>query len=261
MHTRRISLVVRTQMTNNRFFQSLFCDDRRSMASAKVTARPGSRAEISEAFFNKRDLLKVNSRELQSYFDYYTEELKLLYTGISEDTWQAKSLATKVYEDIFYIVNILRQNGNARRADLYPPLRLRFLTSEDSCLNRSLNLAIRLWLMINAQEDQFGGIRHEVTCVQWDNESTLDEFVQSLFPKSRWPISPQASRLGPYFTAAFMQNVCGLKVEWTTGLQDHLRLDRRRKALKVFPYKGLLQALVECSRNADGKTYGILENV
>ncbi|KAE9382266.1 hypothetical protein N431DRAFT_507329, partial [Stipitochalara longipes BDJ] len=34
-----------------------------------------------------------------------------------------------------------------------------------------------------------------------------------------------------------MQRVCGLKIEWTTSLPDHLYLDRRRKALKMFPYK------------------------
>ena len=45
----------------------------------------------------------------QIYFNYYSGELEFLWTGISEETWQTKSLAPKTYEDIFYIFKILRE--------------------------------------------------------------------------------------------------------------------------------------------------------
>jgi hypothetical protein len=47
-----------------------------------------------------------------------------------------------------------------------------------------------------------------------------------------------------------MVRICGLKIEWTTSLHDHLRLDRRRKALQVFPYKCCLQALLSEKSNS-----------
>jgi len=190
---------------------------------------------------------------LQIYFDYYIEELELLWMGISEETWQTKGLAAKTYEDIFYIVKILRDNGHSLRPELRPLLRSRFPLSDDLSLDRSINLAIRLWLMINTQEPQFGGLRHEATCVQWDDERTLRTFFQNLFPHSRWQITAQSSRLGPHFTAAFMQRVCGLKIKWTTSLYDHLRLDRRHKVLKIFPYKSHLQALIESHQDVGDK--------
>jgi hypothetical protein len=218
----------------------------------KLTDRPGSKLEIGHALFGtvfREEQLDV----FQAYFDYYIKELELLRTGISEETWQTKGLAANTYEDIFYVVNILRENGDSRRPEIRSLLQSRFPLSDDLGLDRSINLAIRLWLMINTQEPEFGGIRHEATCAQWDDDTTLRTFLSGLFPHSRWQITAQSSRLGPHFTAAFMQRVCGLKIEWTTSLHDHLRLDRRRKALKIFPYKCHLQALIESYQDSNGQ--------
>jgi hypothetical protein len=221
-------------------------------AQIKLTDRPGSRLQIGQAFFGS-SFREEKVDAFRSYFEYYNEELVLLRTGISEETWQTKGLAAKTYEDIFHVVNVLRDHGDSQRPELRSLLSSRFRSSDDLGLDRSMNLAIRLWLMINVQEPEFGGIRHGATCVQWDDETTLQAFVQKLFPQSRWQVTSRASRLGPHFTAAFMQRVCGLTVEWTTNLQDHLRLDRQRKALKIFPYKCHLQAMIESHQNSSDK--------
>lgn len=219
-------------------------------AQNKLAGRPSSRFQIAQAFFGPI-VRKEQVDGLQRYFIYYNEELELLRRGISEDSWQINGLAIKTYEDIFYMVDLLRDNGDSRRPELRQRMSLRFHPSDDLGLNRSINLAIRLWLMINTQEPEFGGLRHEATFIQWDDESTLLTFLQSLFPHSRWQITAQSSRLGPHFTAAFMQDVCGLSIEWTTSLHDHLRLDRLRKALKIFPYKCHLQALIDSHQNSE----------
>ena len=216
-------------------------------------ARPGTRSQIIRALF--KEALHHSSDELQSYFEYYTQELELLYTGFSSETTLASSLSITRCEDIFYTVKLLQENSGSRKDDIRSLLQASFNSSDKLSLDGSISLAIRLWLMINAQESEFAGIRLGVTCVRWDDDSTLERFVRDLFPSSHYPVAAQSSRLGPYFTAAFMQNVCGLTIEWTTGLHDHLVLDRRRRALKVFPYKGYLQALLESSKNTDGGRY------
>ena len=218
----------------------------------KLTDSPGSRLQIAQAFFGS-NFREEQLNALQRYFTYYNEELELLRKGISEESWQTKGLAAKTYEDIFYVVNVLRDNGDSRRPELRQRLSLKFHSSDNSSLNHSMNLAIRLWLMVNTQEPEFGGLRHEATSVQWNDESTLLAFLQSLFPHSRWQITAQSSRLGPHFTAAFMQRVCGLSVEWTSSLHDHLRLDRLRKTLKIFPYKCHLQALLDSHQSSSDK--------
>jgi hypothetical protein len=213
------------------------------MAQIKLTDRPGSRAQIAHAFFGTSSF-DGHLDELQGFFTYYQQELQLLRKGISTESWQSEYLAIKTYEDIFYVVDVLHSHGDSRRPEIRSLLSPRFPSSNMLGLNCSINLAIRLWLMINAQEIRFEGLRHETTSVQWNDECTLREWLQSLFPHARWDVTPQSNRFGPYFTVAFMQRVCGLKVQWTTSLHDHLRLDLQRKSLKVFPYKTQLQVMI-----------------
>lgn len=228
------------------------------MASAhiKLTDRPGSQLEIGNTFFGP-SVEAEKIKHLQSYFKYYTDELHLLRAGFSEETWQTKDLTVKTYEDIFYIVDTLKSNGDSHRPTVRSILRSKFSSSNNTGLNRSIDLTVRLWLMINMQESEFGGNRHEATCVQWDDEVTLRTFFHNLFPKSRWEMTARSSRLGPHFTAAFMTDVCGLKIEWTTSLHDHLRLDRRRNkrpTLNIFPYKCYLQTMIEAHQKSIDKT-------
>ncbi|KAL8823053.1 MAG: hypothetical protein Q9191_006223 [Dirinaria sp. TL-2023a] len=228
-----------------------------ALTQSNLTDRPGSRLQIAQAFFGP-SVQEDRVDALQKYFAYYNEELQLLRQGISEESWQTKYLAAETYEDVFHVVHVLRRSADSRRPELRQQLSLRFCSSNDVGLDRSINLAIRLWLMINVQEPEFRGLRHEATSIQWDDESALRAFLASLFPLSRWPVTAQSSRLGPHFTAVFMQSVCGLKIEWTTSLHDHLRLDRRRKALKIFPYKSYLQALINSQYNSNSKEECVL---
>ena len=215
----------------------------------KLTDRPGQKSQIAKAVLRS----DPDNDALESYFKYYTEELGLLRKSISAESWQTACLAVQKYEDIFLIIDILRDHPGLRRPEIRQYLSSKLPSSDASSVDRAINLAIRLWLMINVQEPEFEGLRYEATSIQWNNEQTLEVFIQSLFPHARWHATAQSSRIGPHFTVAFMQRVCGLRIEWTTSLHDHLRLDLQRKSLKVFPYKCYLQALID-SYERDGNT-------
>ena len=224
------------------------------MISAPIALadNPDSQKRIVEAIFGHTCDSKQH-KALGEYFAYYVEEFDLLRRGISADSWQTKYLAVKTSEDVFHVVDLLRGNGASQRPAIRQLLLLRFPLENEVALNRSINLAIRLWLMVNTQEPKFEGLRHEANSVQWNDCSSLREFLQSLFPPAKWQVTAQSSCLGPHFTAAFMQDVCGLKIEWTTSLHDHLFLDRRRKAIRIFPYKCHLQALINCHRESSNR--------
>lgn len=223
------------------------------LTPTELTYRPDLRIHIAQAFFGFTVPFTERIYALKQYFIYFSDELKLLRTGISRESWQTKDLAIHNCEDLFHVVDILRTSKGHRRPEIRQKLLSRFGTTNDLAINRSLNLALRLWLMINVQEPAFAGLRHGATSVEWDDERPLLVFVESLFPPSRWSPTAQSSRFAPHFTAAFMQRVCGLNIEWTTSLHDHLRLDSVRKALKVFPYKCHLQALIDSHRNNSDK--------
>ena len=209
-----------------------------------LAERPGSRDQVAKALYWPT-IPEDRIDALQSYYRYYIEELKLLQVGVSFLSWQTNSLAVKTYEHIFLVIETLRRHENSRRPAIREELFSRFPSPDIRKINCSINLGIRLWLMINLQEPEFEGLRSEATSVQWNDDQSLSEFLLSLFPRARWQTTAQSSRLGPHFTAAFMQRVCGLTIEWTTSLHDHLRLDLQRKAIMIFPYKCHLQALLD----------------
>ena len=220
--------------------------------SAKLADRPGSMLQICQAFFGPVSN-KEQTETLQDYYRYYIEELQLLQKGISAQSWQDRSLAAQSYEDVFHIVAVLRNNRNSTRPEIRSLLEPALQSTNNQSLNWSINLAIRLWLMINLQDPQFEGLRYEATCVNWNDQTTLRAFIEDLFPKSQWSITAQTSRLGHHFTVAFMHRVCGLNIKWTTSIHDHLRLDRRRKTLMVFKYKCHLIALIKSHEKSEEK--------
>ena len=79
------------------------------------------------------------------------------------------------------------------------------------------------------------------------------DFIARQFPRSTLQISVRDGRIHPFFTIANMVGICGLKIEWTQSLQDHLRLDRRANVLRVFPYKHCLLRFIECGRANENK--------
>lgn len=185
-----------------------------------------------------------NLHFFQSYFDYYVEELELLQFGASVSARLASELAVKTHEDVLYLVSTLAKVQNPTRRQVRAQIRKDFPSASDAGLNRSIDLALRLCLMLNINELQYRSLRHPTPCLGWGEEEPLQQRVEHWFPCSRWDMNPKESRLDPYFTAANMATVCGLKVQWTTSLQDHLRLDRRQKMLRIFPYRNFLQALL-----------------
>jgi hypothetical protein len=211
--------------------------------------RPSTKLHIGRVLFGPT--FQLSSLGIfQSYFEYYVEELHLHQFATSPQAQLAANLDVQTHEDVLPIVSILRGNLDTKKSDLRELLRKEFVGRDDRRLDRSVDLAIRLWLMVNLQEPEYQSLRSQTPCIQWEEGTTLRVFSEKLFPHSRWKITAKESRLHPYFTAVNMVRICGLKVEWTTSLEDHLRLDRRRKALRVFPYKCCLQAMLSEESNS-----------
>lgn len=108
------------------------------------------RSRIAKAYFAIDDPLSQDS--LEEYFDYYEEELKLLRIGTSPSTWQAGHLAADSHEDIIEIVQILREKRLQTRSVIEQHLSARFASAEPETISRSLDLALRFWLLINARD-------------------------------------------------------------------------------------------------------------
>jgi hypothetical protein len=109
-----------------------------------------------------------------------------------------------------------------------------------------------MWLQINIRDVVFRNSGRGVPDIQWDELAPLREFLSSLLPIAKWDLGAKERRLDPYFIGANMVDICGLKIDWTTSWEDHLRLDHVGKILWVFPYKRNLEALLSETDNVSG---------
>lgn len=190
---------------------------------------------------------------LQPYLDYCHEELSLLCKGVARETWLSYVLAAQTEDEISSVLEIVRQSVNLTRPEIRQRLSTRFPRATVTGLNHSINLALRLWLMLNFQARDYETLRHQASCIEWDDQTYLRECVEKLFPKARWGVTSSTSRPGPHFTVAFLERVCGINIEWTTSICDHLRLDRHKGSLRIFPFKCHLERLI-ANKNAPNQS-------
>jgi len=209
-----------------------------------LNQKPGdeTKKKIGKAVFGATFVDSVGLQDLGEFFDYYEGQRKWLKTGKDSESHQTTGLTAQTHEDIITVIGFLRKDLAAQRESIRTSMLTQFRNAELVGLNRSIDIALRMWLMINVREEEFRDLGPGIPCVQWNDDASLANFVMGLFPISRFHLSAKESRLSPYFTAAFMVEICGLTVHWTTSLTDHLRLDRVRRVLWVFPYKRCLQA-------------------
>jgi hypothetical protein len=195
--------------------------------------------------------IDIRNRALfDQYFKYYERELEMVQYGSNRQTDLATPLAVKTHGDILRVIAELQTSYLLARCDLRQKLRASFPKAKDADLDASIDLGLRLWLMLNVRDPclRFKSPRPPQTPIlAWREGVPLKDFVKRRFPRSRWQIGVKESRLHPSFTAAFMVEICGLRLEWTDCLADHLRLDRREKALRVYSYKFYLQSALERS--------------
>ncbi|GAB1317971.1 hypothetical protein MFIFM68171_08181 [Madurella fahalii] len=211
-----------------------------------------SRNQISLAFFGdgetgyKPDLYGP-------YFNYYERELKRLRIGVSKSSWAINSLAVQTHADVLTFCNILASERNDLKSAVIAKIKGLIPGVDDLAIDRSVDLTIRLWLMLNTQDDQLSLLSPQRLSIKWDNDLQLMEFVNRQFPTSTTKLGVRESRLSPSFTVASMVKLCNLHLEWTDSLETHLRLDRRSKTLWIFPFKDFLVAHLSTSKTVDSQ--------
>jgi hypothetical protein len=106
-------------------------------------------------------------------------------------------------------------------------------------LNASINLAIRLLLMIEVGNipNGFSGYRS----LQW-NQGTLRQFLAVIFAPRAAPLQERV-RLEKFFTARNIERIAGIRLRWTNNLADHLRLfdsDDDELVVNIFHHTSFL---------------------
>lgn len=198
-----------------------------------------TQTEVLRAYFGTKH--QRPPRYFSDFVAYYAEEPRKLQTGLTRSDWPIPSLNEKTHRDILGITTILKDNKDQKRPIIRQMLNSQQKHESQSSLDHLCDLAVRMWLMINVLDAEISLVDDEAPRKPWLEQQSLHDLIKSLFPQSNIKLDLKESRIDPNFTAANLEKICGLRLEWTRCLANHLRLDRRKKVLWIFPYKAFLQ--------------------
>jgi hypothetical protein len=138
------------------------------------------------------------------------------------------------------IVNIIQLLQEAHRDRIGLRTRIRETHAEpleDEALDNSIDLAVRLWLMI-----PIGIFSHAVipgqTVLPWTTGSISDILTENFNEKS---ILDTPVKLGKVFNAINIERIAGIRIIWTDNLADHLRMRDDDTGVCIFHYASFLR--------------------
>ena len=119
-----------------------------------------------------------------------------------------------------------------------------FKNHSEESVNRTIELALRLWLVLNFRDDEYSP---GVLSIQWEDGISLRAFILQQFPSPRM-LRNLSERMFDFvlpdnFTMVKLKRYSGIKVHWTYDLSEHLDLDKDHRILKVFPLKHYVNEL------------------
>jgi hypothetical protein len=162
--------------------------------------------------------------------------------------------ALRNHEDLFQIMQMLKENCDVPRSDLTAqhfsqPGKSRESHSIDQY--RALNMAVRIMTSIccSSERQYLGQIELGSDPVVWRNDKSLQQFLESAFPAPAhssfhgpgfWP--------PPQIEAARLEKVAGMKFHGTDDIKNHLRFDRDTGVLEIYHHVSTLKEHLRASR-------------
>jgi hypothetical protein len=200
---------------------------------------------IIAGFWGIRPSTQIKNFEI--YFKFY-------HTVCSSQV--ATENAVKTHKHLIDLVSFLKQARSMTKSQIRlilagaPYQSLNFqLISDAALVNRSLDLAIRLWLMVSVGSGSFVPGQ---TVISWADDQTYDDLLRSqdVFPKVLGPHIGK-THLSPSLTAYNVVRYGGVSIKWTYNLVDHLILNQHGQLL-IYHHVAVLTALEGSNYLPDG---------
>lgn len=167
------------------------------------------------------------------YFHYYKEQC----TAITPN-FQVLGIST--HQDVVDIALCLRNPEATRQSvkNSLTQLSQDSISSDpDNRMRRSMNFAVRLWLMLDVG-DYLSGFIPGQTQLHWGDES-LRSLIESEFNVNF--VLESKIKLEKMFNAYSLERVAGIKIYWTNNLADHLRMMDDDSRVAIFHHAFFLQ--------------------
>jgi len=179
-------------------------------------------------------LLQQNDEDFEVYISFFEQECR---PDLS--TYHA----IKSYGDMMFVLDTVRGNPTATLADLRGLVGSTnaVLASDETKLSASIELVVRVWLMVNVRV-LLPADRHELrTSLPWpDNQTLVSVLHRQISQPPTSQITP-AGKFSFYFNVSDMANMAGFRVEWTNDLMDHLTV--RGASIYLYHHVSVLKRM------------------
>ena len=132
------------------------------------------------------------------------------------------------------------QAPEASREGIKSSLRLSLTSSptvnSDEILSNTIDLAVRLWLMINIGD--FQKILMPGRPISW-SQGSLQNLITSIFCEKN--VLKERVKLEKLFNAHNLSRIAGIQIVWTSNLADHLRMQDDDTRVAVFHHVFFLE--------------------
>ncbi|EFY99214.1 hypothetical protein X797_002444 [Metarhizium robertsii] len=207
----------------------------------KIPIDYATRSEIIESFWpaNRYTKLRYNDLDWESYFRFYTKQC---HDALID---QGRHVLARTHQDIYDIVR--RFEDLTPRDEIKKGLRSRLNTphrhNEDDILDRTIDLAARLHLMVNIAVDK-PVISGQVQ-LRWVS-GILKEHLNHHFSEPQ-VLGNDGIKLEQMFTAVNLERIAGIRIKPTDNLADHLRMiDEEDKVVAIFHHTAFLRRQTSC---------------
>ena len=191
----------------------------------------------------------IDVKSFESYSKYHDKTWAALNEGEPPESDLMDAVSDEHVQAIVGEIVSIAVDGSAchrpalRRALLKNSLLNPSPEGKPESLNRMIDLALRLWLVLYIRD----GFAHAAKSIRWDDMISLQELISGQFRKPRL-LSVLSEKmfdivLPDHFNALNLRRYSGIKVKLTSSLNEHLELDRERSKLKIFPLKYYLYGL------------------
>jgi len=176
----------------------------------------------------------VGDESYNAFFDYVNQEIRIL-GSCGED------FAAQCLEGTAALVSKLREHKARSKMEILEDLQKDFPNASNSSIERSMELALRLWLTLTIRSSNIavGPVNAAVTQIEWPGQKSLTSLVQDQFVEQVSPVPEGKARLqaDSNLTAASLVRIYSIQIIWTNNLADHLELHRMNRTLKIYQHK------------------------
>lgn len=194
-----------------------------------------TRSQIINELWPRKPSVQLQADELdwEAYFTYYSEQCRLLRRATATTHNDVVDITRKLVQ--------LSDKAAVKQAlkSCHQTPRVKEDQEQDPLMENSLLLGARLFVMMDIGTPQFAFSGRPR--LEW-NDGSLQSFVHGYFNEPP-AMSHENVKLEPIFTAANLERVAGIQVEWTSNLADHLRMteEENTKTVAIFHHASFLR--------------------